>query len=136
MAGVGDGDEPPREKQGFFDRLFAGTFLDGNARKPGDKPTVLEKIAAPSEPKPKPPPTPKGHVAVRRIVITGGLLLILVIVMGFVHVIYGGAHTLKFCVKDEWSLGHTFIAADDAVRVALEDAHVYRALTKCIADDR
>lgn len=125
MAGVGDGGGPPRK---FFDRLFAGTFLDGNSRKSDSK---YSEGAATPKATPKPP---AGHVAVRRIVVTGSLLLILVIVMGFVHVIYGGSHTLKLCAKDEWSLGNTFISADDAPRVAIGDVHVYRALTKCLAD--
>lgn len=66
---------------------------------------------------------------------TGGLLIALVIVMGFVHITYGGGGSIGVCQKESWGLGDTFVDLDDYIdKSILENIHkanVLRAMFAC-----
>lgn len=71
----------------------------------------------------------------RVLIATAIFVAVLVVAAGFVHVIYGGRRGLTFCAKESWTLGDTFIDADDAGRTALQDARVMRALVRCMENE-
>ncbi len=80
-------------------------------------------------------PAPKGFVSTKRLVITGSLLALLIVVMGFTHIVHGKNVGLKVCEKAEWGLGDTFVDVDDYIGKSLlqniDKAKVVGSLIRC-----
>lgn len=78
-------------------------------------------------------PKRRGYLSVK--VSTAVLAAVLIVIVGFVHVVHGGGVGLTVCEKDGWSLSDTFVDLDDFIGkpllANLDRAKVLRAMFAC-----
>lgn len=78
--------------------------------------------------------TMKSGSPLRTELAVAAVILGLVVVSGFVHLVHGGGAGVKFCAKNGWALGDTFVDLDDygeRLVSKIDNAKVLEAIYEC-----